>query len=329
MTARPKGKDICELFGYEPNDTTSPAQTNRKNGYCPFIDDGCTKQVTEGPQGNRQKVTLGVCSVVNRKHLIEKTLIHDEEVIICPNRLYADNYETLKTCLVDALNKSVPVYSKEHYDSLKGSGKLQSAQLPPEFVVMLGQRSGKEVSLRKKNTISVSLDWTFAHVRNGKLQTIIPAEVQSLDITGSYRRGNWEAYMQDEAIAPTSGHGMNWANVWKRLIPQLIIKGNITLKNSLCSKGTYFVVPDRVFQQFEKIIGTETLQAQSKPDKGIMTVITFDLGSRADHGQIRDLVQVRKLRYKIQDIAQAFGAGANVSSLGPVITEKVKKQLGL
>jgi len=329
MTTRPNGKDICELFGYEPDDTSTSAHTNRETGYCPFLNDGCTKQVTEGPQGKRQKVTLGVCSVVNSKHQIEKTLVHDEEVIICPNRLYADNYKSLKICIADALKKTIPVYSKEQYDTLKNNALTQPSKVPAEFTVMLGQRSGKEVSLSKPNVLSLSLDWTFAHVKNGKLQTIIPAEVQSLDITGTYRRGNWEAYMQNQTSAPPSGHGMNWANVWKRLIPQLIIKGNIALKNSLCSKGTYFVVPERVFQQFEKIIGTGALPTQPKPDKGVMTVITFDLGPRVGPGQIRDLVQIRKVRYKIQDIAQAFGAGTNVASLGPMITTKVKKQLGL
>ena len=130
-------------------------------------------------------------------------------------------------------------------------------------------------------------------------------------------------------MAPPSGHGVNWANVWKRLIPQLIIKGNIALNNKLCAKGSYFVVPDRVYQQFEKVIGTGQLQTQPRASKGVMTVVTFDLGERADEGQIRALMPVRTLRYKIQDIAQAFGAGANVALLGPIITTNVKAQLGL
>jgi hypothetical protein len=66
----------------------------------------------------------------------------------------------------------------------------------------------------------------MARMVAGKLKLIIPCEVQSADTTGNYR-ANWDAYSKELDSIPDSEHGMNWANIWKRLIPQLILKGSI------------------------------------------------------------------------------------------------------
>jgi hypothetical protein len=75
-----------------------------------------------------------------------------------------------------------------------------------------------------------------------------------MDTTGNYH-ANWLAYSKERKIIPDSEHGMNWANVWKRLIPQLILKGSIAATSKLCKQGHYFVVPDQVYQRFERLIG--------------------------------------------------------------------------
>ena len=173
-------------------------------------------------------------------------------------------------------------------------------------MVLLGQGSGKEVSVRNPGVIELSFDWIMAIVSNAKLEAIIPCEVQSIDITGNYR-ANWDAYSKELEEIPNSKHGMNWANVWKRLIPQLILKGSISTTSKLCRKGIYFVVPDRVYLQFEKLLGP--IDPAPHPAEGVMTVMTYSLGPNAESGEHRPLLFSRSMRMHIRDFAKAFGSG--------------------
>ena len=83
--------------------------------------------------------------------------------------------------------------------------------------------SGHEINLRGK----LSMDWVLAKIEDGTLLEYTGVEVQSIDITGNYRDA-WYAYKNLAANRskpiPSSAHGMNWANVHKRLIPQIIRK---------------------------------------------------------------------------------------------------------
>ena len=113
---------------------------------------------------------------------------------------------------------------------------------------------------------------------------------------------------------------MNWANVWKRLIPQLLLKGAIASTSTLCRKGIYFVVPDRVYIQFEKLVGS--VPQAGTPAHGVMTVMTYVLGAEVAHGRIRDLKIGRSLRMLVVDFAKAFGSG-NQLPLGTQLDKKV------
>ena len=124
------------------------------------------------------------------------------------------------------------------------------------------------------------MDWVLqSYDTNG--HTLVPMEfvgieVQSIDITGNYR-DTWDAYRQmKEGIpvtdVPSSGHGLNWANVHKRLIPQIIRKGNIYSKSERC-KGFYFIVPEAVYQKFEEVIGdVPTLGAPHRENLSVITL---------------------------------------------------------
>jgi hypothetical protein len=136
----------------------------------------------------------------------------------------------------------------------KYSKLKRTNSLPNDFIVLLGHNSGKEIKLSQPDVIQLSLDWVMARVVHGELQSIIPCEVQSMDTTGNYH-ANWSAYSKERKTIPDSEHGMNWANVWKRLIPQLILKGSIAATSKLCKQGHYFIVPDQVYQRFERLIG--------------------------------------------------------------------------
>jgi hypothetical protein len=95
---------------------------------------------------------------------------------------------------------------------------------------------------------------------------------------------------------PSSGHGMNWANVHKRLIPQIIRKGIIYSRSSLVKSGLYFVVPDIVYRKFEGIIGSD-IPLLSNAGKDVLTIHTYELSSEVKHGEQRTLALKRNIRF--------------------------------
>ncbi len=303
---RAKGHDLCEIFGYAPDDTSEVARKQWKSQECPFVGGVCIKH--SHPQEEGRMVVYGSCSVAN------KTRKGLEEVILCPQRLYADDYAALKTSIKDATGEDFQIYMADHYGKLKRSKKL-----PDKYAVLIGKNSGREVSLSNPGVINLSLDWVVAIISSGKLQLIIPCEVQSIDTTGNYHE-NWRAYAEEKKSIPDSRHGMNWANVWKRLIPQLILKGSIAATSNLCSKGLYFVIPDRVFVQFEKLVGEVANVKQAA--HGVLTIMTYGLGGNVPFGKIRNLERRRIVRILSTDFAKAFALGKQLP-LGTQLDEKI------
>jgi hypothetical protein len=258
----------------------------------------CIKHSHHGRDG--KVVVYGTCSVAN------KTRTGLQEVIMCPQRLYADQYGVLSCCAEDAVGKKLKLLLVDEYVNLKKAGAL-----PPESVLLIGKKSGKEIQISKKGLIDLSIDWVLAHIIDKKLEQFFPCEVQSIDITGNYR-DTWDAYSREFAEIPNSEHGMNWANVWKRLIPQIILKGSIATTSLLCKKGFYFVVPERVYQQFEKIVGS--VASAEKPGIGVLTVMTYDLGPSVSAGHQRELVLNRTVRTTVAEFIRAFGSGQQLPS---------------
>lgn len=189
----------------------------------------------------------------------------------------------------------------------------------------LGQNSGKEVKLGNK----LSMDWVLARVRNGELLEYVGIEVQSIDITNNYR-DNWYAYKnldENTKVIPRSEHGLNWANVHKRLIPQLIRKGLIYAKSDLVSNGLYFVLPDIVYKKFEEIIGTD-IPLVNHQAADVLTVHTYSLSDNVEHGKQRHLVIEREIRFELEEFSNRFISGANLPS-GRELDDAVRKGLGL
>lgn len=291
---RASGRDIAEIFGFAPDDTSDTARRQWKSQDCPFVGGTCLKHSHQ--QANTSVIVYGTCSVLNRS-----TRSDAEEVIICPQRLYADGYENLKSCVYDATGDRSLVLLAEEYSKLRKEGRL-----PETCWVMLGKTSGREVKLNKKDGVSLSIDWVFAKLTSQELVEILPCEVQSIDITGNYR-ATWEAYAKEADTIPDSGHGMNWANVWKRLVPQLILKGKLAASSTMAKHGIYFVVPDRVFVQFEKVVGS--VPTVGAAGVGVLSVMTYELGDPVPKGGIRDLRGVRTCRFAVDEFARAFGSG--------------------
>ncbi len=303
---RANGKDFAEIFGYSPDDTSEPARRQWKSQDCPFVESTCIKRINLPGSG---WVVSGACSVANRTRNADV-----DEVIICPQRLYAENYASLKACARDAIQGTSPIFLADEFSKLK-----QTGHLPEEYIVLLGKNSGGEITLRN-TAAQLSIDWVMAYVAAGKLNTVVPCEVQSIDTTGSYR-DTWQAYSKEQSLIPNSSHGMNWANVWKRLIPQLILKGAVASTSNLCQQGLYFVLPDRVYVQFEKLVGK--VPQVGAPGPGVLTVMTYALGPKVSAGNVRLLAQQRVIRTRITDFAEAFASGRELFPLGAELDHKV------
>lgn len=297
---RPK-KDLIEVFGYAPDDLSESCRSLWRLSACPFINKRCSKANHDG------SIVYGTCSVSSPYG----------DCIICPNRLYENNYKILRTIAGEAFEETPDFLMYDQFIPLRDKVK--------NCVVALGQNSGREVKLGTH----LSMDWVLARIRHGELLEYVGVEVQSIDITGNYRDA-WHAYKnfgKEVAVIPGSCHGMNWANVHKRLIPQITRKGSIYSSSNLVRFGLYFVVPDIVYRKFEQIVGTD-IPLLNRGGKDVLTVHTYELSPFTKHGEQRHLVMKRNLRFSLSEFSQRFISGPNLPS-GAVLDGAVKRTLGL
>lgn len=297
-----KKKDLVEIFGYAPDDLSKNARSLWNIGGCPFVNKPCIKI------NHDQSITYGTCSVTSPYG----------DIIICPNRLYANNYETLKRVSNDAFG-DIPFLLFEQY--------IEKRTELNECIVALGKNSGKEVQVGRH----LSMDWVLAKINNTKLVEYVGIEIQSIDITGNYRDA-WHGYknLPNTNISiddiPSSNHGLNWANVHKRLIPQLIRKGVIYSRSKLVKNGIYFVLPEIVYNKFEDIIGKD-IPTVDCASHDTLTVLTYELGKNVELGYQRELIQVRKLRFTLDEFSNRFISGPNLPS-GEELDDAIKRILG-
>lgn len=310
---RARGRDIVELFGYRPNDLSAVAIDAFVERDCPFTASKCSKT------NHDQSLVYGVCSVSNGV----KVGTHDE-VIVCPKRLYQKQFEIFHDLVHDVWGQQTKLVIGGTLPSMK-----QKALKFSRPAVAFGQASGTEISVNSNG--QMSMDWVIQSYRNsGNLiaEEFIGIEVQSIDITGNYRK-NWTSYeaMKITGKIPNapdsiedSGHGLNWANVHKRLIPQIIRKGNIYRESSRCV-GFYFIVPEIVYQKFEKVIGN--LPELKGPAKDRLSIKTYSLGPVTNDGVPRDIYHVRTLHYDLIAVAQAFITNVDKSS-SSILDQRLK-----
>lgn len=290
-------RSLVEIFGYSPTDNTPIARKFWQLKACPFISKACSKY------DHTNTICYGTCSVTNT----------GQNVIICPHRLYADNYSAIKMVGREVFGEIPFMFFDEYIQKTNRPATLT------DCVVALGQNSGKEVKLSK-----MSMDWVLAHIVNDTLAGYVGIEVQSIDITGNYRDA-WYAARDQKTSIPPSEHGLNWANVHKRLIPQIIRKSLVYSKSSLVTQGLYFIVPEPVYQRFEEIIGDD-IPLVTENGKDVITVHTYDMGPATAYGSTRTLTQTRRLKFKMDEFSSRFISGPNLPS-GETLDKKIKEIL--
>ena len=297
MTLLTANRALVEIFGHDPMDHSARARKFWQLAACPFIGKACTKY------DHTKTICYGTCSVTNKSQIVP----------ICPNRLYADNYKVIRKVARDVFGE-IPFMLFDDYIKLT----TRKSQVF-DGVVALSQNSGKEVRLS-----NMSMDWILAHIQNGALRQYVGIEVQSIDITGNYRDA-WYAARDRKPAIPSSGHGLNWANVHKRLIPQIIRKSIVYSRSSLVKHGLYFIIPDPVYQRFEEIIGSD-IPLADKAAQDVITVHTYNLGAAVKPGNTRSLIPARELRFTLNEFSARFVSGTNLPA-GKTLDEKIREIL--
>jgi hypothetical protein len=295
------GLNIVELFGYSATDFSKPAQTLRKSFDCPFLNDRCTKQLRDGTPS-------GACTVKQ---------MAGPPIICCPNRLYWDDYFVLQDIAKVAFGRNAALLPKSRI------AEAATAQAP---VAVFGKRWGKELHLPKRGGRgSFFVDWVLVLLdSNGGPREFVAVEVQSIDTTGNYQAER-QAILRQAAFAGASKAGMNWENVNKRILPQLIYKGSVLRRERMCTKGLFFVCPTPVYEHIEARLGG---RLPSYPyDRGTVSFCWYDLGSEVKDGHVRDLVKRGTFTTTIEQLTAALDRAQDLPEPG-VYEKAINEALG-
>ncbi len=202
---------------------------------------------------------------------------------------------------------------------------VSSAKHDGHFVAVFGKRWGKELRLpQRKGTGAYFVDWILALIgTNGRLQEFVAVEVQAIDTTGNYRAER-DAYLRGRQFERNSSAGLNWENVAKRILPQLIYKGHVLRQEPLCKKGIFFICPTPVYRRVQRRLGGNLRPYPLQP--GTLTFRTYDIGPAVLAGQRRSLEFGEQFTTTIDQVALAFTAPADMPPAG-VYEQAIESEL--
>ena len=232
---------ISEFFGYRAEDKSGVAIKAAADKKCPFLGAACTKLL------GRTRGISGVCAIRQKK-------TGSPSVICCPNRIYAEDYKMLHTISRMAFQQELKLYA--------GRTAVAKAKSDGGAVAVFGHGWGGELRLPKRNGVgSYFVDWVLARLDGkGQLVDFTAIEVQTIDTTGKYSDAQ-KALKKDRTIVSDTV-GLNWENVSKRIIPQLIYKGQVLQREELCKTGLYFVCPLPIYERvLTRLGGKERIPA--------------------------------------------------------------------
>lgn len=274
---------IFEFFGYLSNDDSDVAKLAADTQTCPMNGETCQKTFNDG-------VISGVCAV--------KPMTSDP-VICCPIRLYAEDYLILSDISARVFGPDLQL--------IAGRNAVKHAVEHQEIcIAVFGKGWGGELRLPQKSKKgSYFVDWVLAKLnKQGELLEFVAVEVQTIDTTGTYRSG-FEALKKDRSVKKTSV-GLNWENVAKRILPQLIYKGQILQREELCRSGLFFVCPAPVFDRImERLGGQEGLIRYAlQPASITFAVYDYDMPDKMTPARIvplKNTVTHSTTVYKLQE----------------------------
>ena len=279
---------IAEFFGYSANDTSKQSLDTAARQICPFLGTTCTKILS------RDHLISGVCAV--------KQKASDSPcVICCPNRIYAENYKMLHTISMLAFNKKLNLYA--------GRVAIEKAKKEHGAIAVFGHGWGGELRLpQRKGSGSYFVDWILARLDGqGSLAEFTAIEVQTIDTTGNYRNAR-NALVKNRAIVSDTV-GLNWENVAKRIIPQIIYKGQVLQREDLCKTGLFFVCPSAVYNRVLNRLGGIDRVPKFPSQPAAVHFVAYDyLPGTIKSGQIRPLGILEEHCTTVYKIQEAFSS---------------------
>jgi hypothetical protein len=291
---------IVEFFGYRPLDPAGLSLAS--STHCPFVDAKCIKPAH------------GACS-------LEQTA--GDPIIICPNRLYANNHSVLLDIATHAFGPGVNLINAADLKISKAAGTLTGKE-----VAVFGKYFGSELSIPQPKLATqligkgtFFIDYILAKVdQTGSIESFTAVEIQSIDTTDSYKAQS-TAFFAGQPFIDNKGRnpgwskaGLNWSNVTKRILPQLIYKGYVLRRERLCGKGLFFVCPTQVLQKIRLRLSTNMLEYPIAA--GTITFQAYHLGDDPGLGQHRPLIKGETFTTTVEQVAYAFVSPVNLPEMG-------------
>ena len=277
---------IWEFFGYTAEDGSAVALQSAKERYCPFVAGPCEKRLSNGE-------LAGVCSLKPAK---------SSPVICCPLRLYADDYAILRDVSRMAFGHD--------YALIDGpQASLRVRETGNRMVAVFGKKRGRELRLPMRDGRGgYFVDWVLALLdEDGRLVEFVAVEVQTIDTTGNYRNGR-EALLHDSRELIKTTAGLNWENVSKRILPQLVYKGQVLQREELCKKGLFFVCPSQVYERIRARLGGAEKLTRYHLQPASITFMPYrlDLEPNTIAGSIAPLIADETHSTTVYKVQEAF-----------------------
>jgi hypothetical protein len=217
--------------------------------------------------------------------------------------MYADDYKMLRTISKMAFKHELPLYS--------GRTAVERAKEEGGAVAVFGHGWGGELRLPQRSGVgSYFVDWVLARLDGkGQLVDFTAIEVQTIDTTGKYSDAQ-KALKKDRSIISDTV-GLNWENVSKRIIPQLIYKGQVLQREELCRTGLYFVCPKPIYERvMTRLGGKEKIPAFPTQPAAIHFVAYdyTDALEAVEKGKIAKLDIIEEHCTTVYKIQEAFSA---------------------
>ncbi len=278
---------ISEFFGYRAEDRSDTAIAAAARQICPFLGSQCTKILS------RDRIVSGVCSVRQKTE-------GSPSVICCPNRIYAENYKMLHLVARQAFGCELGLYS--------GRIAVEKAKEEAGAVAVFGHGWGGELRLpQRAGTGSYFVDWVLARLdKDGELVEFTAIEVQTIDTTGNYREAR-TALLADRTVIPDTV-GLNWENVSKRIIPQLIYKGQVLQREDLCRTGLYFVCPKAVYDRVLNRLGGKDRIPRFPTQPASIHFLAYDYNREIQDGSITPLGILEEHCTTVYKVQEAFSS---------------------
>lgn len=282
---------ITDYFGFPISDHSDAAVESARRSWCPFLDDTCTKHI----QLDGTKVVSGACAV-------QQVGASAPEVICCPHRLYADDYQMLRDVAKLAFRADYPLSSGRQ-------ALTMAAATGAPAIAVFGHRWGGELRLPKMDGRSnYFVDWVLALLTpEGELDDFCAIEVQTIDTTGNYHDSR-RALNPPQREKVKSAVGLNWENVNKRILPQIIYKAQVLARESRCRSGMFFVTPRPVYDAImSRLGGADQVQQVGSLQPSSITFLAYDFDSDKRYdGAPRPLKLTHKHMSTHFEVQQAF-----------------------